>query len=294
MAYELIINSDFDALVSAYLLMQEYHIDSIRFVEPGEVNEKKVSISRPQTIVANLPYVDGAAIWFDHHHSNVTDNREIAGLREIQPSCVRVIANYFNLKESELIRQADIIDAAMFTREDIFTPQGYQLFSHTINGNTSDTEDMAYNLTVIPYLEDLETLMQLPQVQKRVELFENSFHRAKEFISKRSHCEKNVLIVDLRDAPDVTLLSSSYKFIHYSIHENANISIRLYHPNLNKDMVRFQVGHSIFNKSSKTNVAEVLKPLGGGGHPYAGGITVPTEKFETVFKAIKEAITEKA
>lgn len=292
MAYELIINSDFDALVSAYLLMKEYDIDSIRFVEPGEVNDKLVHINRPETIVANLPYVEGAEIWFDHHHSNVSDNTHVKGLREIQPSCVRVIANYFNLSETELITQADIIDAAMFTRKDIFNPQGYQLFSHTINGNTSHYEDMEYNRMVIPYLEDLPTLMKLPEVQLRIQSFEDSFEKAKEYICNNCICEKNLLIVDLRNAPVKEYLSSSYKFIHYSIHESANISMRMYHPNLDKSVVRFQVGHSIFNKSSNVNVAEVLKPLGGGGHPYAGGITIPTKRFEEVYNKIKDALIE--
>lgn len=292
MAYELIINSDFDAVVSAHLLMKEYKIDSIRFVEPGEVNEKKVSVNRAKTIVANLPYVDGAEIWFDHHHSNVSEHSHVEGLREIQPSCVRVIANYFNLDETELIRQSDIIDSADFSRDDIFNPQGYQLFSHTINGATSNSIDMDYNRMIIPIVDDLEKLMSLPEVLKRIEKFQSSFDMAKIYISDHSHCEKNVLIVDLRDASSMELLSSSYKFIHYSIYEQANISIRMYHPDLNKDLIRFQVGHSIFNKSSSVNVAEVLKPLGGGGHAYAGGITIPSDSFDEVFKTIKEALIE--
>lgn len=292
MAYELIINSDFDALVSAYLLMKEYEIDSIRFVEPSQVNDKLVHIKRPETIVANLPYVDGAEIWFDHHHSNISDNSHIKGLREIQPSCVRVIANYFNLKETELIRQADIIDAALFTREDIFNPKDYQLFSHTINGNTAHTKDMIYNRMVIPYLEDIDTLMQLPEVQKRILQFQNSFEKAREYINQNSLCEKNLLIVDLRKAPEKELLSSSYKFIHYSICERANISMRMYHPNMDKNFVRFQVGHSIFNKTSKVNVANILKPLGGGGHPYAGGVTVPISRFKETYNTIKNALIE--
>lgn len=292
MAYELIINSDFDALVSAYLLMKEYEIDSIRFVEPSEVNEKRVTLSRPETIVANLPYVDGAQIWFDHHHSNVSEHTKVEGLREIAPSCVRVIANYFQLDETELIRQADIIDAAMFTREDIYNPQGYQLFSHTINGSTANEMDMQYNREVIPHIEDLDTLMSFPEVQHRIKLFKASFEQAKEFITANSYCEKNLLIVDLRKAPNRSYLSSSYKFIHYSIYEEANISMRMYHPDLDPALVRFQVGHSIFNKTSQVNVAEVLKPLGGGGHPYAGGLTVPAGAFEHTFQTIKAALTE--
>lgn len=292
MAYELIINSDFDALVSAYLLMKEYSIDSIRFVEPGEVNENKVSLSKPNTIVANLPYIDGAKIWFDHHHSNVSEHMDIPGRREIAPSCVRVIANHFNLEETELIRQADIIDAAMFTREDIYNPREYQLFSHTINGATSNSVDMDYNRAIIPLLEDRPTLMNHPEVLKRIKLFQDSFEKAKAYITAHARCEKNLLIVDLRDAEEVELLSSSYKFVHYSIFEQANISMRMYHPGLDKSVVRFQVGHSIFNKTSTINVAEVLKPLGGGGHPYAGGITVSTDSFEHIFSTIKAALIE--
>jgi len=39
---------------------------------------------------------------------------------------------------------------------------------------------------------------------------------------------------------------------------------------MNKEFVSIQVGHSILNRTCKTNVGELLASYGGGGHVGAG------------------------
>lgn len=53
----------------------------------------------------------------------------------------------------------------------------------------------------------------------------------------------------------------------------------------------FAVGKSIFNKTSKTNIGELMLQYGGGGHAAAGTCQVEHVDAERVLKELIEKIT---
>jgi nanoRNase/pAp phosphatase (c-di-AMP/oligoRNAs hydrolase) len=55
--------------------------------------------------------------------------------------------------------------------------------------------------------------------------------------------------------------------------------------------VVFATGKSILDRSSKTNVGELMLKYGGGGHQAAGTCQVDTDKAETVLAELIETIT---
>ena len=69
--YRLVTRSDFDGLVCAVLLKKLDLIDEISFVHPKDMQDGKVAIT-DRDITANLPYVPGAHMVFDHHASELT------------------------------------------------------------------------------------------------------------------------------------------------------------------------------------------------------------------------------
>lgn len=69
--YRLLTRSDFDGLVCAILLKDLDILDSITFVHPKDVQDGKVAVTE-NDILANLPYVPGCYLCFDHHDSEVT------------------------------------------------------------------------------------------------------------------------------------------------------------------------------------------------------------------------------
>ena len=126
-----------------------------------------------------------------------------------------------------------------------------------------------------------------PKVKAESDSFSATQQRVKEYIKSHSSLQQNVAVVDLRDVTDMTILHSSFKFLHYAIVPEATVAMRIYHPNLDPTKVRFQVGRSFIHPHpSQVDIAEVLKPLGGGGHSAAGGCTVATELFQETFDTI--------
>ena len=50
------------------------------------------------------------------------------------------------------------------------------------------------------------------------------------------------------------------------------------------------MGHSILNRSSKTNVGLLMKQYGGGGHNTVGTCQIPSEEVPDVLEEIVQAI----
>ena len=64
----LLTRSDFDGLACAALLKYLGVIYSWKFVHPKDLQDGLVQIE-PGDVLANVPFVPGAALWFDHHTS---------------------------------------------------------------------------------------------------------------------------------------------------------------------------------------------------------------------------------
>lgn len=103
---------------------------------------------------------------------------------------------------------------------------------------------------------------------------------------------KNIVVVDMRDADELCYLASGYKLIPYILSLESNLALRIYHLNLNQNQTKFQVGWNIFNQESKPNLAQILKPLGGGGHKQVGSVTVDTSQADSVYQHLIKKLTE--
>ncbi len=64
----LLTRSDFDGLACAVLLKEIGLIDNYKFVHPKDIQDGKVDVGG-NDILANVPYVPGCGLWFDHHLS---------------------------------------------------------------------------------------------------------------------------------------------------------------------------------------------------------------------------------
>jgi len=64
----LLTRSDFDGLVSGVLLVEKGVVDNYKFVHPKDVQDGLVEVTE-NDVLANIPYVPGCGLWFDHHAS---------------------------------------------------------------------------------------------------------------------------------------------------------------------------------------------------------------------------------
>lgn len=281
--YRLVTRSDMDGLVCAVLLKELDMIDEIKFVHPKDMQDGKIEITE-NDITTNLPYVEGAHLIFDHHLSETIRNK---GMKENYiidpdaPSAARVVYDYYGGKErfknisEEMMVAVDKADSAQFNLEDVLHPKGWELLSFLMDARTGlgrfrEFRISNYNLMMdlIDYCKDhgIDDILALPDVKERVDLY---FKYEKNFKAQIQNCSKiygNVLVVDLRREE---IIYPGNRFMKYALFPETNISIQVIW-GLKKQNTVFAVGKSIFDRSSKANVGEVMLKRNGGGHQAAG------------------------
>jgi nanoRNase/pAp phosphatase (c-di-AMP/oligoRNAs hydrolase) len=78
---------------------------------------------------------------------------------------------------------------------------------------------------------------------------------------------------------------SGNRFLVFALYPEQNIEVRVMWGK-NKQNVVFTCGHSILNRTSKTNVGKLMLDYGGGGHEKVGTCQVPVEDWERVLEEI--------
>jgi hypothetical protein len=278
-------------------------IDAVDFVHPKDVQDGKIQAGR-NDILTNLPYVQGVGLWFDHHSSEIIRNEETATYRgrfEIAPSAARVVYNHYGAaklgKYDRLLESVDKSDSAQLTMEDVTQPKGWMLLSYVMDPRTGLAYHHQYTISnrdlmtkmidlIAAHPDDPEAVLADPDVRQRIDRY---FAQQEEFMRlmrERSRVEKNVIITDLRGAGD---LPAGNRFLIYTMYPEANIQVRIF-DGRKGEFVVCAVGHSIFNRASKTDVGKLMDQYGGGGHRGAGTCQLALAHAESKIMDIIEAI----
>ncbi len=269
----LVTRADLDGLTSAILLQEVEPIDEVDFAHPKDVQDGKVTLSA-NDILANLPYDERAALWFDHHvsQSDAAWNPQMRGGFGVAPSAARVIADHYKSDRfgrfSELMEATDRLDAALLTHNDIVDPQGWILVGYTLDPRSGlgAFKDYFRHLMQLAKQQTVEQILQDPEVHKHVERLKAEEPAFREHLKATSRQDGNVVITDVRGLKS---LPSGNRFLIYDLFPTANVSVRVA-DGRNNEFVSIQVGHNILKRDCKTSVGDMLAEHGGGGHVGAG------------------------
>jgi len=268
----LITRADLDGLTCALLLQEVEPIEVVDFAHPKDVQDGKVEVTGDD-ILANLPYDERAALWFDHHvsQSDASWNANFKGAFEVAPSAARVIADHYRSPKFEkyetLLEETDRLDAALLTREDILEPKGWILVGYTLDPRSQlpKYQDYFRHVMALAQTESVETILADPQVAQRVAAIREHEAAFLEHLKADSRVDGNVILTDVRGRTDVP---TGNRFLIYTLFPEANVSVRV--ADGYGDVCSIQVGHSIINRTCRTNVGDMLAGFGGGGHEGAG------------------------
>lgn len=297
----LLTRSDFDGLVCAVLLNEVEQIDSVEFHHPKDIQDGKIEITS-NDILTNLPFQPDVGLWFDHHASESTRNEDIIfnGRYELAPSTARVLYNYYVLKgQGELLSKYDSLlievdksDSANLDPEDVLDPQGWILLSYLMDPRTGLAKAKDYQISNRELMMKLvewipnhtaEEILEMPDIKERVDRYKQDTEAFKTALKENSKADGNVVVTDLRGKE----IPTGNRFMIYTLYPDTNISIRAM-DGKNKEFTVFAVGHSIFNRTSKTDVGALMAKFGGGGHRGAGTCQVPNDVADEVLAKLVE------
>jgi len=289
--YRLVTRSDFDGLVCAVLLKERGLIDEIKFVHPKDMQDGKVEVS-DRDITTNLPYVAGVHLAFDHHASEVKRNAFVNDENYVidadVPSAARVVYNYyggagaFPTISEEMMAAVDKGDSAQFSIQEVLDADGWNLLNFLMDARTGlgrfrqfRISNYALMMELIDYCKNhsIQEILNLPDVKERVKLYREHQALSKAQIQRCTKVYGNFAILDLREEE---LIYACNRFMVYALFPQCNISAHVLW-GLNRQNTVFAVGKSIFNRSSKTHIGELMLGYGGGGHANAGTCQVDNE-----------------
>ena len=278
----IVTRSDFDSVVCAVLLYEALDIQApVKWAEPSEIQKGMVDI-RQGDIIANLPYAPNCSLWFDHHFSNQGE-LSFSGVFRMAPSAAGIIFDYyhdrFRRDYSELVQAADKIDSADLTHEEVLYPERnpYILLSMTIGGQNKADEPYWNHLVDLLRVLPIHHVMEDKTVITRCEAVvrENIAYRT--YLKDHTQRHGHVAVTDFR-----TLMPppAGNRFLVYSLFPECSVQVKIRLDSNQPDMVMVSVGHSIFNRTCKVNVGQLLAEFEGGGHRAAGACRFHASKAE--------------
>lgn len=304
--YRLITRSDMDGLVCGILLKELDLIDDILFAHPKDMQDNLINVKETD-ITTNLPYVEGAFLVFDHHASEVQRlgapiNNHI--ISPHAPSAARVVYDYFGGKQAfpritdKMMEAVDKADSAQFSKEEIISPEDWNLLSFLMDARTGLGRFRNFNISnyqlmmkLIDFCRehtDIKEILKLPDVKERVDLYFENQLKCREQIERCSTVYGNLVVLDLRKEETIW---AGNRFMIYAIFPQCNISIHVLWGK-NKQNTVFATGKSILDRSSKTDIGTLMLEYKGGGHEAAGTCQIPNLKAESVLQDLIKRINK--
>jgi len=299
----LLTRSDFDGLICGAILEHLGIVDEYKFVHPKDIQDGLVQAG-PNDVLANIPFIEGCKLWFDHHSSESERLGETAfeGVSRPAPSCARVVYDYYGGDKNEKLSRfrdmlifVDKVDSGDLTAEEVFHPTGWILLGFLMDPRTGlgrfrdftiSNYDLMKLLAKACIDKDIEEILALDDVRERVDIYMEEVEAFKEMILKYAKAEGNAIVIDLRG---VEVIHAGNRFLIYTMFPNQNISVWVV-DGKNKQNAAITVGYSIINRSATVNVGSLLLGYGGGGHTQVGTCQVAYADADRIIREIVDAV----
>ncbi len=302
----LVTRSDFDGLVCGALLKEEGIIDTWMFAHPKDLQDGLIAINENDCL-ANVPFVEGCGLWFDHHSSEFERQQlegKYKGESRITPSCARIIYEYYGGAKrfpqfGEMMEAVDKVDSGNLSVEEVMNPTGWILIGFLMDPRTGLGRWRQFtipNYRLMEILMDacrtmtIDEILALSDVQERIEVYNEQTEKFQKMVRQYTRIEGNVIITDLRG---VDPIYTGNRFMIYSMYPEQNISAWIVSGKGGKGCSA-AVGYSILNRTSDVNVGSLMLKYNGGGHRKVGTCQFTDEEMDTKMPQMLKELCELA
>lgn len=298
----LITRSDFDGLACGALMESLGLIDEWFFVHPKDIQDGVIQVTK-NDILANVPYIQGCGLWFDHHSSEeerLGKDFTFEGASRKTPSCARVVYDYYGGDEKlgqfkEMVKYVDKLDSANLTVDEIMHPSGWVLLGFITDPRTGlgrihtftvSNLELMKKLAKESFVKPIEEILALPDVKERIDAYFDQHNKFIDMVKQHAKIEGNAIFVDMRGVENIY---AGNRFLLYTIFPEQNISVWVVDGRKKINTV-ITVGYSIINKSATVDVGSLMLKHGGGGHKAVGTCQVPFDDTDKIISEILEAV----
>lgn len=299
----LITRSDFDGLACGALLKEAGIIDNWKFAHPKDLQDGLVEVDENDCL-ANVPYVEGCGLWFDHHsseHERLKLEGKYKGESRITPSCARIIYEYYGGRDrfpqfDDMMEAVDKVDSGNLTIDEVQNPKGWILIGFLMDPRTGLGRWREFTISNYQLMEKLidacrtmttDEILALPDVKERIEVYFEQTEKFKEMVQKYTRTDGKLIISDLRG---VNPIYSGNRFMIYSMYPEQNISAWIVSGRGGKGCSA-AVGYSILNRTCTVDVGSLMLKYNGGGHKKVGTCQFSDEDMETELPKMLNELT---
>ena len=299
----LITRSDFDGLACGALLKEAGIIDNWKFAHPKDLQDGLVELNENDCL-ANVPFVEGCGLWFDHHsseHERLELEGKYKGESRITPSCARIIYEYYGGREKfpqfdDMMEAVDKVDSGNLTIDEVQNPEGWILVGFLMDPRTGLGRWREFTISNYQLMEKLidacrtmttDEILAMPDVKERIDVYFEQTEKFKEMVKKYTRVDGKLIISDLRG---VNPIYSGNRFMIYSMYPEQNISAWIVSGRGGKGCSA-AVGYSILNKTCTVDVGSLMLKYNGGGHKKVGTCQFSDENMEKGLKDMLEELT---
>lgn len=233
--------------------------------------------------LANVPFVEGCGLWFDHHSSEEERNAykgKYRGESRTSPSCAHIIYDYYGGRErfpgyDDLLEAVDKVDSANLSIEEVLHPNDWILLGFIMDPRTGLGRFHDFRISNYALMEemidwcrtkDIHEIMAEADVRERIELYWDQNDKFIDMVKAHTTVENRIIISDLRG---VNPIYTGNRFLIYSLYPDANISVWIVNGKGGKGCSA-AVGYSILNRTCTIDVGALMLKYGGGGHRVVG------------------------
>ncbi len=293
MAMRLVTRSDFDGLACGALLLEAGVIDHWQFAHPKDIQDGLVPVDENDCL-ANVPFVEGCGLWFDHHsseHERVQLEGKYKGESRMTPSCARIIYEYYGGAErfpnySDMMEAVDKVDSGNLTVDEVLNPTGWILIGFLMDPRTGLGRWRQFTIPNYKLMEKLmvackdmttEQILAMSDVRERIEVYNEQTELFMKMVREHTVVEGNLIISDLRG---VDPIYTGNRFMIYSMYPNQNISAWIV-SGRGGEGCSAAVGYSIINRTCEIDVGSLMLKYNGGGHKKVGTCQFTNENMAT-------------
>jgi oligoribonuclease NrnB/cAMP/cGMP phosphodiesterase (DHH superfamily) len=277
-------------------------VDEWLFVHPKDIQDGLIEATK-NDIVANVPFINGCGLWFDHHSSEeerLGKDIKFEGASKPALSCAHVVYDYYGGEEklgkfAEMVKNVDKMDSADLTIDEIMHPSGWVLLGFIVDPRTGLGRIHNYTISNLDLMKKLakqvlskpiEEILALPDVKERIDIYYDQHQKFIDMAKRYIKVEGNAIYADMRN---VETIYAGNRFLLYTIFPEQNISVWVVDGKRNVNTV-ITVGHSIINKTSQVDVGHLMLKYGGGGHKKVGTCQVAYKDTDSIVREIIDAV----
>jgi nanoRNase/pAp phosphatase (c-di-AMP/oligoRNAs hydrolase) len=277
-------------------------IDEWKFVHPADIQSGLVEAT-DNDILANIPYIKGCKLWFDHHSSEserLGAKAWFEGVSRVAPSCARVVYEYYGGdaklgRFARMIEYVDKVDSGDLTSDEILDPKGWVLLGFIMDPRTGlgrfrnftiSNYDLMKELAKACTEKSIDGILAMSDVKERLEVYFEQNVKFREMVKEHTRLDGNVIVLDLRG---VDPIYAGNRFVIYTLYPEQNISVWIV-DGKGKTNAAITVGYSIINRTCTVDVGSLLLKYGGGGHHQVGTCQVDYADADRVIGEIIQKI----